>query len=88
MNNPCFIFGDNPSVLWNTNIPESVLKKKSRSVAYHFVREGVSVDEWRTTYIKTQENPSDILTKNFSAGINRYRKVRMVLHDIYPEKSY
>ena len=85
INNPCFIYGDNQSVLWNTSVPESSLKKKSSSVAYHFVREGVSTDEWRTTYIKSSENPSDILTKSLQSGLNRYRKVRMVLYDIYPE---
>ena len=83
--NPCFVYGDNQSVLWNTTMPESTLKKKTSSVAYHFVREGVSMDEWRTTYINTKENPSDIMTKNMPAGINRYRKVRMVLYDIFPE---
>ena len=34
---PTFIFGDNQSVLANTNIPESILKKKTQSIAYHFV---------------------------------------------------
>ena len=85
VNNPCFIFGDNQSVLWNTTVPDSMLKKKSSSVAYHYVREGVSADEWRTTYIRTQDNPSDVLTKNLPAGTNRYKKVRMLLYDIYPE---
>ena len=85
VNNPCFIFGDNKSVLWNTTVPDSMLKKKTASVSYHFVREGVSSDEWRTTYIKTNDNPADILTKNLPAGDNRYRKVRMCLYDIYPK---
>ena len=35
---PTFIFGDNQSVLANTTMPESQLKKKTQSVAYHFVR--------------------------------------------------
>ena len=83
--NPCFVYGDNQSVLWNTTIPESTLKKKTSSVAYHFVREGVSKDEWRTTYVNTKENPSDLMTKNLPAGINRYKKVRMILYDIFPE---
>ena len=39
-----FVFGDNQSLLWNTTVPESTLKKKTSSVAYHFVREGVSCD--------------------------------------------
>ena len=85
VNNPCFIFGDNKSVLWNTTVPDSMLKKKTASVSYHFVREGVSSDEWRTTYIKTNDNPADILTKNLPAGDNRYRKVRMCLYDINPK---
>ena len=37
---PTFIYGDNQSVLANTMAPDSQLKKKSNSVAYHFVREG------------------------------------------------
>ena len=85
VNNPCFIFGDNQSVLWNTTVPESTLKKKSSSVAYHFVREGVSIDQWRTAYINTNDNPADLMTKTLPSGINRYRKVRMIMYDIYPE---
>ena len=85
VNNPCFVYGDNQSILWNTSIPDSMLKKKTASVSYHFVREGVSADEWRTAYINTKLNPADIMTKNLSAGENRYRKVRMVLFDIYPK---
>ena len=88
VDNPCFIYGDNQSILWNTTMPESKLKKKSSSVAYHYVREEVSTDEWRTTYIKTQENPSDILTKNFPVGVNQCRKTRMILYDIYPGTNY
>ena len=85
--NPCFIYGDNQSVLWNTSVPESTLKKKTSSVAYRYVREGVSADQWRTTYVNTAQNPSNILAKNLPAGINKYRKVRMLLYDIYPEEQ-
>ena len=34
---PTFIYGDNQSVLANTTIPDLTLKKKSQSIAYHFV---------------------------------------------------
>ena len=88
VDNPCFIYGDNQSVLWNTTVTESILKKKCISVLYHFSIEVVSCDEWRTTYVNTRENPSDIVTNNFPSGVNRYRKVRMVLYDIHPEDSY
>jgi len=37
---PCFVLGDNQSVLSNVSVPESNLKKKSNSLAYHFTREG------------------------------------------------
>ena len=83
--NPAFIHGDNQSVLWNTTVPESSLKKKSCAVAYHFVREGVSRDEWRTGYVRTNVNPSDILTKTVTELSDRIRKIRMLLYDIYPE---
>jgi hypothetical protein len=43
---PAYIYGDNQSVLANTTIPDSTLKKKSQSIAYHFVREGAARDEW------------------------------------------
>ena len=65
---PTFIYGDKQSVLCNTTLLDSKLKKKSKSVAYHFVREGVARDEWRTTYINTHTNPADILTKAVPAG--------------------
>ena len=51
------------------------------------MREGVSSDEWRSTFINTKETPVDILTKNLPAGLNRYRKVRMCLFDIYPRND-
>ena len=85
--NPCFIYGDNQSVLWNTSFPDSMLKKKTSSVAYHFVREGVSNDEWRTAYTKTSENPADLLTKSLSSGMNRESKVKKILYDIYYDKE-
>jgi hypothetical protein len=79
---PTFIFGDNQSVLWNTTIPDSTLKKKSNSIAYHFVREGCAKDEWRTAYVNTHENPADLLTKPLS-GEKRSKFVRMIQHHIY-----
>ena len=34
---PTFIYRDNQPVLANTTVPDSMLKKKSQSIAYHFV---------------------------------------------------
>ena len=80
---PCYIQGDNQSVLANTAIPESALKKKSQSIAYHFVREGVARDEWRTAYINTKHNDADLLTKVLPNGEKRRGFVRNILHHIF-----
>ena len=87
VSSPVFIYGDNQSVLWNTTIPDSTLKKKSNSIAYHFVREGIAQDKWRTLYIKTDANPSDLMTKALPVGIHRKRNVRAIMYDIYPEED-
>ena len=80
---PTYVYGDNKSVLFNTSIPDSVLKKKSQSIAYHFVREGAARDEWRTGYVNMHENPADILTKSLLPGEKRTNFVNMILHHIY-----
>jgi hypothetical protein len=79
---PTYIYGDNQSVLANVTGPDSVLKKKSNSIAYHFVREGCARDEWRTTYINTHDNQSDILTKPLPPGEKRSKFCRMLLHHL------
>ena len=43
---PSHIYGDNQSVLANTTMLDSTLKKKSQSIAYHFVHEGSAHGEW------------------------------------------
>ena len=72
---PTFIYGDNQSVLANTTISDSMLKKKSQSIAYHFVREGAAQDEWRMTYVNTHENEADLLTKQLPSGEKRKSSV-------------
>ena len=80
-----YIYGDKQSVLYNTTILESTLKKKSQSLCYHFVREGVARDEWRTRYIQSVNNPADILTKPLPAT-KRQHLVRAILHHIYDDE--
>ena len=80
---PVFIYGDNQSVLANTTNPDSVLKKKSQSIAYHFVREGVARGEWRTSYVNTHDNEADLLTKPLPNGEKRQGFVMNLLHHIF-----
>ena len=77
---PTYIFGDNQSVLTNSTIPHSSLKKKSSSIAFHCVREGTAKDEWRLTYLNTHLNPSDMLTKSLPGGEKRTLFTSFVLH--------
>ena len=71
---PSFIYGDNQSVLCNTSVPDSTLKKKSNSIAYHFVREGCARDEWRTaSYVNTHSNSADLLTTPLPSGEKRMK---------------
>ena len=80
---PVFIEGNNQSVPANTTIPDSTLKKKSSSIAYHFVREGVARDMWRTAYVNTSENEADLLTKQLPSGDKRKGFVRNILHHVF-----
>ena len=79
---PAYVFGDNQSVLVNSSKPFSVLKKKSCSIAYHFVREGVAKDEWRVAYISTHDNVADLLTKPLPSGEKRNKLVQRILYYI------
>ena len=84
---PTYVSGDNQSVLANTTVPESQLKKKTQSIAYHFVREGAARDEWRTSYVSTNENEADLLTKMLPSGEKRKGFVRRILHHIFRSRS-
>jgi hypothetical protein len=78
---PTYIFGDNQSVLFNTSIPDSTIKKKKpQSIAHHFVREGAAHDEWRTTYVNAHLNPADLMTKPLPSREKLMGFVMMLLH--------
>jgi len=78
---PAYIYGDNKSVLVNSSMPDSVLKKKSNSIAYNFVREGVAMKEWILSYVNTKENLADFLTKAL-IGEQRAKLIRRVLYHL------
>ena len=63
LDGPTCVKADNMSVVHNVSKPESVLKKKSQSIAYHFCREVVASGAATISYVNTELNPSDILTK-------------------------
>ncbi len=50
---PSFIYGDNMSVIHNTQRPESTLKKKSNAICYHAIWEAVAMGEcWLSLYFQ------------------------------------
>jgi hypothetical protein len=53
----------NMTVVSNTTVPSSVLKKKHSAIAYHRVREALASRIMRFAYIKSEENVSDVLIK-------------------------
>ena len=80
---PCYVYGDNKAVLRNSALPDSQLKKKSNSIAFHHTREGSARDEWRITYINTDDNPADSQTKPLPYGAKRVKFCKQLLKHIY-----
>jgi hypothetical protein len=84
---PTYVFCDNQSVVSNASKAESVLKKKSNSIAYRAVREAVAMKEILICYVSTNDNVADIMTKVLPAGERRNTLVKQLLWDITHNKS-
>ena len=70
-------------MLTNITTLESTFKKKSSSLAYHLMREGVETDDWRTARTRTNENEADLLTKFLPFGEKRCKFARKALTHIH-----
>ncbi|KAI2504635.1 Reverse transcriptase (RNA-dependent DNA polymerase) [Fragilaria crotonensis] len=82
LSGPSFIYGDNMSVIHNTQRPESTLKKKSNAVCYHAIREAVAMGECLTGHVSTHDNPADLCTKIIPGGQKRDHLVGLILYDL------
>ena len=60
---PANVFCDNQSVVTNSTIPSSMLKKKHNAISYHKVRESIAASILRIAKEHTSTNLADILTK-------------------------
>ena len=65
---PCSVFCDNEAVYKNTVLPESTLKKKHHSIAYHRCREAVAAGTIRVAKQGTTKNLADLFTKVLTAA--------------------
>ena len=61
------VYCDNEAVYQNTVVPESTLKKKHHSIAYHRCREAVAAKTIRVAKQGTTKNLADLFTKILSA---------------------
>ena len=57
------VFCDNEAVYKNTSMPESTLRKKHHSIAYHRCREAVAAGTIRIAKQGTKKNLADLFTK-------------------------
>jgi len=57
------VFCDNKSVVTNSTVPESTLKKKHNAIAYHRMRESVASGAMRIAYVQSKSNNANLLTK-------------------------
>ena len=69
---------NNVSVVYNSSLPESTLRKKSNSVAYHYVWENVANGTCKVAYEPSKTNLADLLTK-IQTGPERTRLAKMIL---------
>ena len=60
---PASVFCDNESVFKSSTFPESVLKKKHNSIAYHRTREAQAAGTVRIAWEPGETNLADVLTK-------------------------
>ena len=75
---PTSVLCDNSSVVQNTTAPESPLKKKHLSIAYHRCREACAAKTIVIGYVNTKDNLADLATKVLPA-LQRHKLVRMIL---------
>jgi hypothetical protein len=70
LDGPAHVCVDNQSVVSNTTMPESVLKKKSNSIAFHLSREAVAGRWIKVGKEHTNTTLADMFTKS-QAGPRR-----------------
>jgi hypothetical protein len=82
LSGPTYVYGDNISVVQNTQRSESVLKKKSNSICYHPVRESAAMVESIIGHVPSVDNPADIYTKVVPGGQKQNHLIHLILHDL------
>ena len=79
---PTYTYGDNVSVIHKTQRPESMLTKKSNSIAYQAYCEYIAMNEMRTAHIRSHENIANLATKVHGEGQKKDHLVPKGLYNI------
>ena len=79
---PTYFYGDNMSVIHNTQQPESQLRKKANAICYHTIRESVAMGEMLTGHVCSENNPADICTKVVPGGQKRTHLLNLIMYDL------
>ena len=66
LDGPGWMFGDNESVVTNSTVPKSVLKKRHNALSYHRVREACAAGVMWFIHTPGKTNVADVLTKYLS----------------------
>ena len=66
LDGPGWMFGDNKSVITNSTVPKSVLKKRHNALSYHRVREACAASVMWFIHTPGKTNVADVLTKYLS----------------------
>ena len=59
------MMGDNESVVNSATIPHSKLHKRHNALSYHRTREAIASGMLRFEFIRSEQNPVDILSKHW-----------------------
>ena len=65
---PTLMLGDNMSVILNTTVPSSMLKKKHAACNCHRVREAIAAKIIRFCHVDSKDNLADLFTKPLPAA--------------------
>ena len=63
LDGPAWMLGDNKSVVTNSTVPQSLLKKRHSAVSYHRVREACAAGDMWLIHTPGRTNVADVLTK-------------------------
>jgi hypothetical protein len=79
---PTYVYGDNMSVVHNTQRSESVLKKKSNSICYRAVCKSAAMGESIIGHVNSLNNPANIFNKVVPDGQKRKHLICLLLHEL------